>query len=86
MIIQERFQLEENGWVFVKTYSDSGMKILQDETGALYDEAIDPEFTNRTYTETDIPIENEEEDVDLSDVEQKARAWDALTGEENINE
>ena len=85
MIVQERFQLEENGWVFVKTYSDSGMKISQDETGALYDEAIDPEFTNRTYTETDIPIENEEE-TELSDVEQKAQAWDALIGEENINE
>lgn len=85
MIVQERFQLEEDGWVFVKTYSDSGMKILQDETDTLYDEAIDPEFTNRTYTETDIPIEDEEE-TDLSETEKKARAWDALTGEENINE
>ena len=35
------------------------MMIRQDETGNLYSEAIDPVYMNRTYTETDIPIEEE---------------------------
>lgn len=43
----------------VRTYSDAGMKIRSDETGALYDEAIDPASTGRTYTETDEPIEQD---------------------------
>ena len=32
-------------------------KIRQDQTGVLYDEAIDVENAPYTYTETDIPIE-----------------------------
>ena len=65
MIQQEEFQLEEDGWILVKTYSDIGMKVQSKETGAVYDAAIDPKFTNREYEETDIPIspsksENEE--------------------------
>lgn len=66
MIIQTKFQLEEDGWVLVRTYSSRGMKIMQDGTGEIYNEAIDPEFTGRTYTETDIPIDDdiEEEPVE----------------------
>ncbi len=59
MIVQERFRLEEDGWVFVKTYSDAGMMIRQDETGDVYEEAIDPEQAGRTYTEMDIPVEDD---------------------------
>lgn len=59
MLRQERFQLEEDGWVLVKTYSDAGMMVRQDETGDLYAEAVDPEQAGRTYTETDIPIDDD---------------------------
>ena len=62
MIIQTKFQLEEDGWVLVRTYSSRGMKIMQDGTGEIYNEAIDPEFTGRTYTETDIPIDDDTEE------------------------
>lgn len=34
-------------------------KIRQDQTGTLYDEAIDVEGAPYTYTETDIPVETE---------------------------
>lgn len=37
-------------------------KIRQDQTGILYDEAIDVEDKGYTYTETDISAEKEEED------------------------
>lgn len=60
MIVQTVFRLEEDGWDLVRTYSSRGMKIRQDETGELYAEAIDPQFTHRTYTETDIPIDQDD--------------------------
>ena len=43
----------------VYTYSDAGMKILQNETGIIYEDALDVPETGYTYTETDIPIEGE---------------------------
>ena len=74
MIITENVTID--GRQFVKTYSDEGMYIRQEQTGAVYSEAIDVENSALTYTETDIPIEVEE----LTEAEQKAAAWDELTG------
>lgn len=54
MIITEN--LSVNGRVFVKTYSDSGYMIARN--GVRYSEAIDPAEWNRTYTETDEPVES----------------------------
>lgn len=67
----------EGGWTLIKTYSDRGMMIEQVGTGALYAEAIDPDFTGRTYTETDQPIDDGSEE---SEIEDKAEAYDILTG------
>lgn len=50
----------------VRTYSDAGMKIKQDGTDIIYDEAIDPADMHRTYTETDEPIEGATSDELLS--------------------
>ncbi len=63
-IITEKF---ENSGDLGKTYSDRGMKIRQDGTGILYDEAVDPDYMGRTYTETDIPIEQEYDAIELND-------------------
>lgn len=43
----------------VHTYSDEGMFIRQIETGILYEDAIDIPG-HFTYTETDLPISDEE--------------------------
>lgn len=68
MIKQEIIQPEtEGGWILVRTYSDAGKMIRQDETDALYAEAVDPQFANRTYTETDIPIDQDEEETTDAD-------------------
>lgn len=56
-VIYERVNNSED---LIRAYSDAGMMIRQDDSGVLYSEAIDPDYTNRTYTETDIPIEVEE--------------------------
>ena len=59
-IITEHYKIRSDGVVLVRTYSDAGMMIERD--GDLYSEAIDPEDMGRSYTETDIPIESEEND------------------------
>ena len=43
----------------IRTYSDAGMKIVQNETGVVYEDALDVPESGYTYTETDIPIEDE---------------------------
>lgn len=63
---------------FKRTYSDEDFYILQEQTGIEYAEAIDVITANYTYIETDKPIEREEEEK--TDIEQKAEAWDILTG------
>ena len=65
-----------NGKEFQKTYSDEGYKIERD--GVKYSEAIDPLNSNRVYTETTEKIEVEEE---LTEIEEKAKAYDILIGE-----
>ena len=47
----------------IRTYSDAGMQIRQDQTGILYHDAVDvPD--KYTYTETDIPIPREAVQID----------------------
>ena len=61
MIIVEYFKTREDGVVLNRTYSDAGMMIERD--GVQYSEAVDPAELNRTYIETEIPIESPEEEV-----------------------
>lgn len=58
MIVLELYLEREDGVKLYRTYSDSGMKIRQDDTNYIYDEAIDVEGTEHTYTEMDVPIED----------------------------
>lgn len=62
-----------NGKAFIRTFSDSGYMVERD--GVRYGEAIDPAELNRQYTETDEPIES-----DMTETEEKALAYDILTG------
>lgn len=48
-----------SGKTFIRTYSDRGMLIHGGMPEADYAEALDPAELGRTYTETDIPIEDE---------------------------
>ena len=58
-IVTEYYETRKDGIVLNRTYSDRGMMIERD--GVQYSEAIDPVDIERIYTETDIPIEIEEE-------------------------
>lgn len=55
----EFFRTREDGVRLVRTYSDINHYIERD--GVIYSEAIDPEELNRQYTETDIEIEELDE-------------------------
>lgn len=60
MIINEFYREREDGVRLYRTYSDAGMMIQQEQTGAMYSEAVDVENSGYTYVETDTPIESED--------------------------
>lgn len=47
-----------NNKAFIRTYSDSGMKIHGGNPSADYDEAVDLAELGLTYVETDIPVDS----------------------------
>ena len=53
MIVKEFYKEREDRIKLYRTYSNEGYKILQVETGVIYDEAIDIETSNYTYQETE---------------------------------
>ena len=57
MIQREFYTQRKDDVKLYRTYSDAGMMIRQNETGAEYAEAIDVEGATYTYTETETPIE-----------------------------
>lgn len=62
MIIKEFYRTRKDGVNLYRTYSDINMYILQNETGVEYEEAIDVENAPYTYSETDKPIPEPEEE------------------------
>ena len=57
MIVKEEFKTRGDGVKLLRTYSDEGKKIIQNETGIVYGEAIDVENAPYTYSESDEDIE-----------------------------
>ena len=60
MIISEMFKVNDKD--FIRQYSNLGVKIHGGFPEADYDVAEDPAELGRTYTETDIPIDADEND------------------------
>ena len=79
MIIYQNYTTE-SGAERVKAFSDRNVYIERD--GVEYADADDFAYQNRVYTETDKPIEGEPQD----EAEQKAEAYDYLTGRSNGND
>jgi hypothetical protein len=73
MIIQEHFDVD--GKDFVRTTSNSGRYVVRD--GISYSEACDPAEFGREYTEGDLMPEEERDMTELAD---KAEAYDILMG------
>ena len=82
MIQTEFYTTLEDGTVLVRTYSDAGMYIIQDGTGMEYSEAVDPEKMNRTYTESDRKIPDDQ----LPEIMKKDSAEEAPVEEALVEE
>ena len=76
MVIYEDYGTNGLGVELKRAYSDQGYLIERE--GVQYDEAVDPKSLNRQYTETDIPIEIEDETTE----EEYAQAGKILLGVE----
>ena len=59
MIKKEFFKTRKDGINLYRIYSDEDYRIIQEETGKIYDEAIDVENAKYTYTESEEKIEEE---------------------------
>lgn len=80
MIQREFYTQRKDGVKLYRTYSDAGMMIRQNETGAEYAEAIDVENATYTYEETGMSIDADElTDMRLSALE---RSINIITGQE----
>lgn len=84
MIIRELYTTFEDGTRLFRTYSDQRKKLIQLDTGIVYDEAIDIENTPHTYAESDEYIDDEpvedEEPVD-GDLLRAQEAIDLIFGD-----
>ena len=76
-IVREFYKTRNDGVNLYKTYSDENLIIHKLNTEEYYSEAIDVENAPYEYEETTEKIETEE----LSEIEQKAKAYDILVGE-----
>lgn len=59
-IQRELFGENDDGVKLYRTFSDENRKILQVETGIIFDDAVDVEGSEFTYLETDGMIEQTE--------------------------
>ena len=75
-IVKEFYKTRKDGVNLYRTYSDEGYMIHKINTEEIYNEAIDVENAPYEYEET-----TEKPEEDLSEIEQKAKAYDILTKE-----
>ena len=62
-MIQRKFYTQrKDGVKLYRTYSDAGMMIRQNETGAEYAEAVDVTDAPYTYEETEMKIQTDDAD------------------------
>jgi hypothetical protein len=69
-----------NDGTLIKHYSDKGVMLLQVETGMKYSDPVDVVPCRYTYEETDELVESSETGEEMSEIEEKAKAYDILVG------
>ena len=61
MAIKKEFYVElADGTKLNRTFSDEGKQIIQNETGVIFDDAVDVEGATFTYSETEAEIITQE--------------------------
>ena len=67
MIKKEFVETRDDGIKLYRTYSDGEFFIKKNGADVFYTEAIDVENSGYTYTETDIPIEGDTDELTVDD-------------------
>lgn len=80
IVVDTDYMTRGDGVKLYRTYSDQNLMIQKVGTEEIYSEAIDVENSGYTYEETGTPIDGESE---TTEVEQKAEAFDYITGRSN---
>jgi hypothetical protein len=80
MIVREFYSTRKDGVNLYRTYSDEQFMIHKIGTEEYYAEAIDVENAPFEYEETTEKIETPENEK-LTEIEEKAKAYDILVGE-----
>lgn len=65
MVIKEEYMTRADGVKLFRHYSDENRKLIQNETGIVYSEAIDVEGAPYTYSESEEFIEEVPEEVEI---------------------
>ena len=78
MIVKEFYRTREDGANLYRTYSNQGFKIHKIGTYEYYDDAIDVENAPYKYEETDVKVDDEFNNSDISDAEFRAIIEEAL--------
>lgn len=73
MVITEFYKTRSDGVNLYRTYSDEGKMLVRND-GTKFSEAVDVEGSGYTYTESEEQVEP------MSEVEEKALAYDIITG------
>lgn len=60
MVVKEEYMTRADGVKLFRNYSDEGRKLIQNETGIVYSEAIDVEDAPYTYRESEEFVEQRE--------------------------
>ena len=68
MIKTEFYKTREDGVDLYRTYSDQNVRIRCEQTGGIYDEAVNVQDSGHTYTETAAPVHNEINDSEALNV------------------
>ena len=72
MIVKEFYRQREDGVNLYHTFSDEGLLIHKVGTDEIYDDAIDVENAPYQYEETEVKIDGEFNNSDISDAEFRA--------------
>ena len=81
MIQTEYYMTRDDGVKLYRTYSDEGFRIIQTDTGVVYDEVVDVEGTSHAYYESTEPIQDELTDSEALQILLGGERYETGTGD-----
>ena len=66
MIVKEEYKTRADGVKLFRTCSDAGKRIIQNETGVIFDDAVDVEGATFTYSEVETKVIQTQEEANAN--------------------